>query len=192
MELLAYADANYWQAILFAGGVFILSTVFNLPGAAIISLAIGFVFGRWSGLVVASVSSTIGAVLIFLLARYLFADWAREKLQAMKSTKEIMSQLDDKALNYLISMRMVPLFPFWFVNLTFACSPISIRHYTLGTFIGMLPVLFILVNLGQSLATVNSMKQLFSTEVILSFVLLAALAATNILLGRKRRNNLPT
>jgi len=189
-ELLSYADANYWQAIFFAGGIFILSTIFNLPGAAIISLAIGFIFGRWSGVVIASISSTIGAVLVFLLARYLFADWTRTKLKAMKSTKNIMAKFDDEALNYLIFMRMVPLFPFWLVNLTFACSPISTRHYIFGTFIGMLPVLFVLVNLGQSLSTVESFGQLFSAEVMISFVLLAVLAVTNVFLGRKRRNKL--
>lgn len=189
-ELLAYANDNYWQAVLITGGIYIVSTVLNLPGAAIMSLAIGFVFGRWHGVLLATTAATIGAVLVFWIARYLIADWARSRLEKMESTKNIMAKLHDDAFSYLLFMRAVPLFPFWFVNMTFAFSPINTKQYIIGTYFGMLPVSFVLVNLGQSLSTVNSMAELFNTEVILSFVLIGVLAliTTTIMRIRKHRS----
>jgi len=187
--LLAYANENYWQAFFITGGIYIISTVLNLPGAAIMSLAIGFVFGRWHGVLLATVASTIGAVLVFWIARYLIADWARDRLEKMQSTKKIMEKLHQDAFSYLLFMRAVPLFPFWFVNMVFAFSPINTKQYAIGTYFGMLPVSFVLVNLGQSLSTVNSMSELFNTEVTLSFVLIAVLAlvTTTIMRIRKHR-----
>jgi uncharacterized membrane protein YdjX (TVP38/TMEM64 family) len=188
-ELLAYADANYWQTFFIVGGIYIISTVLNLPGAIIMSLAIGFVFGRWHGVMLATIASTIGAVLVFLIVRYLIADWARARLEKMNSTKKIMQKLHEDAFGHLIFMRAVPLFPFWFVNMIFAFSPINTKQYTVGTYVGMWPVSFVLVNLGQSLSTVDSMGQLFTGEVIVSFVLigLLALVTTTIMRVRKHR-----
>lgn len=188
-SLLAYANDHYWQTFFIIGGVYIVSTVLNLPGAAIMSLAIGFIFGRWHGVLLATTAATIGAVLVFWVARYLIADWARHRLEKMKSTKNIMAKLDDDAFSYLLFMRAVPLFPFWFVNMVFAFSPINTKQYLIGTYLGMLPVSFVIVNLGQSLSTVNSMAELFNTEVIISFVLigLLALITTTIMRIRKHR-----
>ncbi len=186
MDLLAYADANFWKTFFIIGGLYIVSTVLNLPGAAIISLAIGFIFGRWYGVLLATTAATIGAVLVFWLARYLIADWARVRMEKLPSTHKIMNNLHDDAFAYLLFMRAVPLFPFWFVNMTFAFSPINTKQYIIGTYFGMLPVSFVIVNLGQSLATVDSMEQLFTTEVILSFVLIGILALVTSMIMRHR------
>ncbi len=188
--LLAYADANFWQAFFITGGLYILSTMLNLPGAAIMSIAIGFIFGRWYGALLAISSATIGAVFVFWIARYLIADWARPRLEKMKSTQNIMAKLQDDAFSYLLFMRAVPLFPFWFVNMVFAFSPINTRQYAIGTFLGMLPVSFVIVNLGQSLSTVDSMEQLFTTEVILSFVMIGVLALITTTIMRLRKGKI--
>ncbi len=185
-DLLTYAHANFWQAFFITGGIYILSTMLNLPGAAIMTLAIGFVFGRWYGVLLASTAATIGAVLVFWIARFLIADWARLRLEKMKSTQNIMAKLQDDAFSYLLFMRAVPLFPFWFVNMVFAFSPINTKQYAIGSYLGMLPVSFVIVNLGQSLSTVNSMEELFTTEVILSFVLIGILALVTSMVMRRR------
>ena len=187
-DLLAYADANFWQAFFITGAIYILSTVLNLPAAAIMSLAIGFIFGRWYGVLLATVASTIGAVLVFCLARYLIADWARAQLERLNSTKNVMEKLHGDVFGYLIFMRAVPVFPFWFVNMVFAFSPIKTQQYAIGTYFGMWPVSFVLVNLGQSLSTVDSMEQLFTSEVIISFVLIGLLALITITMMRVLKN----
>lgn len=189
-ELLAYANDHYWQAFFITGGIYIISTVLSLPGAAIMSLAIGFVFGRWHGVLLATIASTIGAILVFWIARYLIADWARHRLEKMDSTKKIMKKLHEDAFSYLVFMRAVPLFPFWFVNMIFAFSPINTKQYAIGTYFGMLPVSFVLVNLGQSLSTVNSMAELFNAEVTLSFVLIGVLALITTTIMRIRKHRL--
>jgi len=191
-ELLAYANAHYWQAFFITGGIYIISTVLNLPGAAIMTLAIGYVFGLWHGVLLATIASTIGAVFVFWIARYLIADWARSRLEKMDVSKNIMEKLHDDAFSYLLFMRAVPLFPFWFVNMTFAFSPISTKHYVIGTYFGMLPVSSVLVNLGQSLSTVNSMAELFNRDVIMSFVLIGALALITTTIMRVRKHRLHT
>jgi len=187
-DLLAYANTHFWAAFFITGGLYILSTVLNLPGAAIMSLAIGFIFGLWYGVLLATFASTIGAVLVFWLARYLIADWARSRLEKMKSTKNIIEKLHGDVFGYLIFMRAVPLFPFWFVNMIFAFSPIKTKQYAIGTYLGMWPVSFVLVNLGQSLSTVDSMKELFTGEVITSFVLIGLLALITTTIVRVRKN----
>ena len=187
-ELLAYADANFWQAFFITGGIYILSTMLNLPGAAIMSLAIGFVFGLWYGVLLAITSATIGAVFVFWIARYLVADWARPRLEKMKSTQKIMTKLQDDAFSYLLFMRAVPIFPFWFVNLVFAFSPINTKQYAIGSFLGMLPVSFVIVNLGQSLSKVDTMAQLFTTDVIVSLVLIGVLALVTTIIMRLRKD----
>tara|TARA_R110002049_G_scaffold294179_1_gene480691 strand:- start:2073 stop:2783 length:711 start_codon:yes stop_codon:yes gene_type:complete len=187
-DLLAYTDANFWKAFFITGAIYILSTVLNLPSAAIMSLAIGFIFGRWYGVLLATVASTIGAVLVFWLARYLIADWARSQLEKMNSTKNVMEKLHGDVFGYLIFMRAVPIFPFWFVNMIFAFSPIKTKQYAIGTYFGMWPVSFVLVNLGQSLSTVDSMEQLFTGEVIVSFVLIGVLALITTTVMRARKN----
>jgi uncharacterized membrane protein YdjX (TVP38/TMEM64 family) len=82
----------------------------------------------------------------------------------------------------------VPIFPFWFVNMAFAFSPIKTQQYAIGTYFGMWPVNFVLVNLGQSLSTVDSMEQLFTSEVIFSFVLIGVLALMTTTIMRVRKN----
>ena len=188
--LLTYANDHYWQTFFITGGVYIISTVLNLPGAAIMSLAIGFVFGRWHGVLLATTAATIGAVLVFWIARYLIADWARSRLENIKATKNMMANLHEDAFSYLLFMRAVPLFPFWFVNMIFAFSPINTKQYLIGTYLGMLPVSFVLVNLGQSLSTVNSMSELFTSEVILSLVLIGVLAMITTTIMRIRKHRL--
>lgn len=187
-QLLAYADAHYWRTFFIMGTIYIISTVLNLPGAAIMSLAIGYVFGLWHGVLLATVSSTIGAVFVFWIVRYLIADWARARVEKMKSTKNIMQKLQKDAFSYLLFMRAVPLFPFWFVNMIFAFSPIKTKQYIIGSYIGMFPVSFVFVNLGQSLSTVNSIDELFSTEVIMSFVLIGILALITAIVMRTRQH----
>ena len=190
-DLLDFTHDHFWLSFLITGFVYVLSTVLNLPGAAIMSLAIGFIFGRWYGVLLATIASTLGAVLVFLLAHYLIADWARSQLEKVNATKGIMEKLQGEEFSYLLFMRAVPLFPFWFVNMVFSFSSISTKNYAIGTCLGMLPVSFVLVNLGQSLSTVHSMDELFTGEVILSFTLigLLALATITALHIRKRRTS---
>jgi uncharacterized membrane protein YdjX (TVP38/TMEM64 family) len=158
----------------------------SLPGAAFLSLLMGFVFGRWVGWVLLVVAATIGAVLVFLLARYLFYDWAKSKLQGISAAHKIMQIFERHSLQYLLFLRLVPLFPFWLVNLTMAMTTIKTKQYLLGTFFGILPGSFVFANLGQSLASIERLDQVFSGELLFAFALLGLLMLVPVFASKRR------
>ncbi len=144
----------------------------------------GFLFGRWLGTVLVVIAATIGATLVFLAARYLFADAARRRMGALG--EKINAGFTENALNYLLFLRLVPLFPFFLVNLAPAFTTISVRTFVIGTLIGIIPGSFVFVNLGQTLGRIDSLSGLLSTETIAAFVLLGALALLPVLVRKMR------
>ena len=181
-DLLNYAEQHYMIVYLLCGLLYIAITALSLPGAVVLSLTLGLLFGRWMGSLLIVISATIGATLIFLLARYLIADWARDKLLQNKQAVKLMDTFQVDAFNYLLFLRLVPLFPFWLVNLVPAFTPISLRTYIITTLLGIIPGSFVFANLGQSLGQIENAEQLLSMPVIVAFTLLGILALAPVLL----------
>jgi len=182
--LLAFTTAHYTAALVIAFAVYVIATTFSLPGGLVLSLTAGFLFGRWVGTVLVVIAATIGATLLFLAARYLFADAARRRMGALG--EKINAGFTENALSYLLFLRFVPLFPFFLVNLAPAFTTISVRTFVIGTLIGIIPGSFVFVNLGQTLGRIDSLSGLLSTETIVAFVLLAALALLPVLIRKMR------
>jgi len=174
--LLDFTDRHFLTMLLFCGMGYSLSTALSLPGGTVLSLLLGFLFGRWVGTMLIVVSATIGAGAIFWLARYFLADWARERLQHSAMSQKILNGFEADAFNYLLFLRLVPLFPFWLVNLAPAFTTISMRTYLVTTFIGIVPGSFIFANLGQSLGRIENMNQLLSGQTIIALCLLGLLS----------------
>jgi uncharacterized membrane protein YdjX (TVP38/TMEM64 family) len=172
--LLSYTQAHYWQAIFIAVAIYTAATAFSVPGGAILSLAMGFLFGRWVGTGLILIAATAGATLVFLAARYLFADALRAKLGG--KLRELSEGFARDAFNYLLFLRLVPLFPFWLVNLAPAFTGIRLSTYVTATAIGIIPGAFVFANLGQSLGRIQSASQLVSTETVVALALLGVLA----------------
>jgi len=184
--LLSYTESNYLQAALLALIIYTASTAFSIPGGTVLSLVVGFLFGRWVGTAIILVAATLGATLVFLAARYLFADAARKKMNSGVAAK-LINGFNDNAFNYLLFLRLVPLFPFWLVNLAPAFTPIKLRTYVIGTAIGILPGCFIFANLGQSLGHIDSLDQLVSAETLLAFGLLGLFALLPVIVKKFRK-----
>lgn len=182
--LAGYTEQHYVTVLLASALLYIVITTFSIPGATIFSLSVGFLFGRWTGTLIIVVSATIGATFVFLLARYLVADWAREKLSNSAQATKIMTGFESDAFNYMLFLRLVPLFPFWLVNLAPAFTPIQIRTFSISTFIGIIPGSFVYANLGQSLNSINSLDQLVSGQTLFAFTLLGLLSITPVLYKR--------
>ena len=176
-----YTEQHYLLVYLACGLLYIVITALSLPGAVVLSLALGFLFGRWMGTLLIVFSATIGATLIFLLARYLIADWAREKLQGNEQAVKLMDSFQEDAFNYLLFLRLVPLFPFWLINLVAAFTTVSSRTYIITTLIGIIPGSFVFANLGQSLGQIENIEQLLSVPVLFAFFLLGLLALAPVL-----------
>ena len=182
--LLNYVEQHYVLVYLACGLLYITMTALSLPGGLVLSLALGFLFGRWMGTLLIVISATIGATLIFLLVRYLIADWAREKLKSNEQAVKLLDTFHEDAFNYLLFLRLVPLFPFWLINLVPAFTPISSRTYIITTLIGIIPGSFVFANLGQTLGQLEHAEQLLSMPVIIAFTLLGLLALSPVLVKR--------
>jgi uncharacterized membrane protein YdjX (TVP38/TMEM64 family) len=174
-RLQAFTEAHYLTMLLASAAVYILSTAFSIPGGAVLSLAMGAIFGRFVGTVVTVLASTAGAALVFLAARFVFADAARARLAAHPAAARIVEGFRADAFRYLLFLRLVPLFPFWLVNLVPAFTAIDTRTYVLATLVGVIPGSFVYVNLGQALGEIGSLKDLWSADVMLGLTLLGLL-----------------
>lgn len=152
--------------------IYITVTAFSLPGAAIMTLAGGAVFGFWIGTVLVSFASTIGATLAFLLARLIARDWVQSRFGDQLGA--INSGIEKDGSFYLFTLRLVPAIPFFVVNLLMALTPISTRAFFFVSQLGMLAGTMVYVNAGKQLATIDSVGSILSPAIIASFVLLAS------------------
>ena len=188
--LILYAEQHYALALLIGFLIYTVSTALSLPGGLVLSLAVGLVFGRWAGTVLIVFAATLGATLVFLAARYLFADMARKKIGGL--AQKINEGFTKDAFNYLLFLRLVPLFPFWLVNLAPAFSSVSLKTYVTATAIGILPGTFVFANLGQNLGRISSTKDLLTPPIIGAFVLLGVFALIPVLYKKFKEKNNPS
>ncbi|MGR8935721.1 MAG: TVP38/TMEM64 family protein [Gammaproteobacteria bacterium] len=171
-----FTARHYVLMLIGCGIVYTLSTAFSVPGGTVLSLLLGFLFGRWAGTLLIVCSATLGATAVFWLARYLFADRAEQRLRGNAVAQKIIDGFQTDAFNYLLFLRLIPLFPFWLVNIAPAFTHVSLRTYVVTTAVGIIPGSFVYANLGQSLGNIKKLDQLLSFETLLAFTLLGVLS----------------
>ncbi|RII29787.1 MAG: TVP38/TMEM64 family protein [Geobacter sp.] len=154
--------------------IYIVQTALSLPGAAILSLAAGALFGAVMGTVYANIAATSGAVLAFLVTRYFLRDAVLARFG--RHLENINRELQARGFNYLLFLRLVPVFPFFLINLAAGLTRLPLRTFVLGTMIGIIPGGFVYCNAGASLATVTSLHGIVSPRVLGSFALLGLFA----------------
>jgi uncharacterized membrane protein YdjX (TVP38/TMEM64 family) len=150
--------------------VYVAVTALSLPGAAIMTLAGGMLFGFWTGTVIVSFASTIGATLAFLASRFLLRDWVQGKFG--EKLKAINAGIEREGAIYLFSLRLIPAFPFFVINLVMGLTPIKVSQYFLVSQIGMLPGTAVYVNAGTQIAQLDSPAGIISLPLLASFALL--------------------
>ena len=171
--------------------VYIIVTALSLPGAAVMTLAGGGLFGLVTGTIVVSFASTIGATCACIVARYLLRDWVQKKFG--DKLAKINEGMEKEGGFYLFSLRLVPIFPFFIINLVMGLTPIRIISYFWVSQIGMLPGTIVYVNAGKELAKLDSLKGILSPGLLLSFALLGLLPIiTKKLLGLYKARQEPT
>ena len=148
-------------------------TALSLPGAAVMTLAGGGLFGLVTGTVAVSFSSTIGATLACIVARYLLRDWVQKKFG--DKLVKINQGMSKEGGFYLFSLRLVPLFPFFVINLVMGLTSIRLMTYYWVSQLGMLPATIVYVNAGKELAKIDSLAGILSPSLIVSFALLGLL-----------------
>lgn len=153
--------------------IYIAVTALSLPGSAVMSLAGGALFGLVAGTIVISFASTIGATCACLAARYLLRDWVQNRFgDKLAKINEGMAR---EGGFYLFSLRLVPIFPFFIVNLVMGLTPIRMTTYYWVSQLGMLPVTIVFVNAGRELSRLESISGILSPGLLLSFALLGLL-----------------
>lgn len=155
------------------GLVYVLVTALSIPGATILTLASGAIFGLFYGTIIASVASTLGATLSFLGARYLFRQSAERRFRDRISS--INHGLQKEGSFYLFTLRLIPAFPFFLVNLVMGLTQFSVWRFFLVSQIGMLPGTFVYVNAGTEISKIESLKGILSPGLLISFSLLGVL-----------------
>ena len=170
-DIVAAKDAS---PFLYITGFFILYvavTGLSIPGAAIMSLVAGALFGVVLGTVIVSFASTIGATLAFLSARFVLRDWVQGKFG--ERLRAIDDGLEKDGAFYLFTLRLIPVFPFFVINLLMGLTRIKTRTFFWVSQLGMLPATVVFVNAGTQISRIDSTAGLLSPALIASFAALA-------------------
>lgn len=173
-RLLEYTHANYATAALIFIGVYIAQTAFSLPGGLILTLAGGFLFGSALGTLFVNIGATTGATLAFLAARYVLRDWVERRFGG--KLEAIQSGFEQNAASYLLTLRLIPLFPFFLVNLAAGITRVKTGVYVAATALGIIPGSFVYAYAGRQLGGIDSPAEIASPRVLLAFVFLGVLA----------------
>src|SRR6516162_7268536 len=156
--------------------VYGLLVALSVPGAAVLTIAGGFLFGTWLGALCAVIGATVGATAIFLAARVGLGSLVR---RAGQFIGKLEAGFRADAFNYLLVLRLVPIFPFWLVNLVPALVGVRLTTYVLATFLGIIPGTFVYASLGNGLGSVveePDLAILFKPSLLVPIVGLALLA----------------
>ncbi len=193
-ELKSLYDATPLKFSLLFALVYIAATALSVPGATVLTLAAGFIFGFWRGLVLVSFASTIGATLSFLISRLILSDFVARHFA--ERLKKINAGFEKEGAFYLLTLRLVPVFPFFLVNLTLGLTKIRVLTFAFVSQIGMIPGTAAYVNAGTQLGQINSLKGILSPTILLSFTVIGILpliakAAIGHFKDRKNRKHYP-
>jgi len=165
-----YRDAHAVLASAAFFGVYVAVTALSLPGAAILTLAGGAIFGLLWGTVIVSFASSIGATLAFLTSRFLLHDAIQSRYG--DRLKAINAGVRKDGALYLFTLRLIPAFPFFVVNLVMGLTPLPARTFYWVSQAGMLPLTLVFVNAGTELAKIDQLKDIVSPTLIASLVLI--------------------
>jgi len=154
--------------------IYVLVASLSLPGAGPLSLVAGAVFGLWFGVLIVSFASTIGATIAMLISRTLLQEWVQKRFGSF--IEKVNKGVDENGGQYLFSLRLIPVIPFFIVNVVFGLTKLPARTFYFVSQAGMLPATLLYVNAGASLGRVEklSLADVFTPQVILSFAALIA------------------
>jgi len=156
--------------------IYILATALSLPGATVLTLAGGALFGLLMGTVIISFASTIGATLACFFSRFLLQDWVQKRFG--DKLKTINRGIENEGAFYLFTMRLIPAFPFFVINLLMGLTRMRLFTFYWVSQFGMLAGTIVYVNAGKELAKIDSLSGILSPGLIISFVILGLFPIT--------------
>lgn len=190
-SLLALVAAHPLAAPLGFAGLYAVMVAFSVPGALVLTVAAGFLFGTFLGALCSVAGATFGATAVFLVARTALGDLLRRR--AGSGLARMSNGFQDNALSYLLVLRLVPLFPFWLVNLVPALLGVSLKVFILGTLIGIIPGSLVYASVGNGLGAVFEAGEtegikhaIYAPEILLPIVGLVLLSLLPVLYKKRR------
>jgi uncharacterized membrane protein YdjX (TVP38/TMEM64 family) len=172
-KLASFVEQNYLLTVFAFIFIYIASVALLIPIATVLTLAGGFLFGAVVGTVFVNIGATIGAILAFLFARYILGNKIQEKYASQ--LEKFNKGFEENKYQYLFSLRFLPVFPFFLVNFFCGVAKVDIKTFIITTSLGIIPGSFVYTFAGSKLATIKSLEDIFTTDILLAFVLLGAL-----------------
>ena len=172
--LLSLVQSHFWlsAAVLMLG--YALSVALMIPIATFFALAAGFMFGALWGTLIAVLGATLGAVASFYVARFVLGESLQRKYA--KELNRFNSEFEANGYNYLFALRLLPIFPFFLINLLCGLTRIDAKTFFITTFIGIIPGGFAYTYAGSQLSSINALSDIFTKEMALAFVFLGLLS----------------
>jgi uncharacterized membrane protein YdjX (TVP38/TMEM64 family) len=183
-QLRGFVEAHYLLSVAAFIGIDLL-TAFFLPGALVLTLAGGFLFGVIPGTAFVMTGMVLGAALAFLFVRYLAGNWIHSRYENQLETFNM--EISRHGSNYLVMLRIIPVLPFFAVNFLAGMTRMSLKRYVLTTAIGVLPGTFVYTYAGQQLGTISSPEEILSPRLLIAFILLGTLALVPVILRFTKR-----
>ena len=177
--LLSQVEQRFVAAVLAFMAVYTVTIALSVPGGAVLTIAGGFLFGQAVTTAVVVVAATLGATLLFLAARTALGDMLRSRARPWLHRLE--RGFAENALSYLLVLRLIPLFPFFVVNLVPAFLGVPLRTYVVGTFFGIIPGTFVYASVGAGLGSVLDAGAEFSPGDVLTPQVVTALVGLAVL-----------
>ena len=187
--IVSYVEDNFYLASIFFTFIYILAVVFSIPGAWLLTVSGGYIFGWLFGGIYAVIAATIGACIIFLMAKSILRDFFKKKIINKKSIlQKIENGVNNNAFSYLLFMRLMPIFPFVFVNIAPAILGIRFNIYAFTTFIGIIPGTMVYALLGEGASEVFISSDIANfedynfTKIIIGLSILSLLSLSPIII----------
>lgn len=188
--LVTFVQEHYGLSVVLFIAVYIITTAFSIPGDVILTLAGGFLFGIIVTTIIVNVGAAAGAALAFLSARYLIGDRLQGKYH--NQLNKFNEELTLNGPRYLLTLRFIPVFPFFLINFLSGLTKIPLKTFIWTTSVGIIPGTMVYAFAGRQIGTVNSLSEVLSVNVIIAFAILALFAIFPVILNRlkspKKRN----
>jgi uncharacterized membrane protein YdjX (TVP38/TMEM64 family) len=184
-DLLEFVANNYMISLVGFILIYIVAVAFSLPGAAILSLAGGLLFGLLMGLIAVNIAATIGASLNFILARYIMGESLQKKYG--DKLKKFNEELDSNGKSYLLTLRLIPVFPFFLINLLAGLTNIKLSTFIWTTSLGIIPGSVFYIYAGTTLKNADSVGDILNLQTIIPLIVLALIAILPVLVKKIRK-----
>lgn len=191
--LQAFVAENPVLSVIAFMATYAIAVALSLPVGSLLTIVGGFLFGAWFGTTYVVIAATIGATVVYLAARYAFYDLMHAK--AGNAIRKMEAGFAENAFSYLMVLRLVPLFPFWLVNLVPALLGVKFRSFVMGTAIGIIPGTFVYVSIGDGLGALFDQGKtpdlgvIFEPRILTPIIGLAILALVPVIYKKFRNRN---